>query len=687
MSRPELIGTVLAGRYKIMGVIGEGGMGSVYLGEQIAMGRKTAIKVLHADDDDEASIARFRRGSRNAARIDHPNVCRIFEYGDPPGGLHFLAMELIKGESIHALMTRRGAIPLGRATRIMEQTASALHAAHTLGIVHRDLKPGNIMLTRGSEGEEVVKVVDFDIAKAPSDTFDEEITQLDWMVGTPLYMSPEQLKAQPLDRRSDIYSLGIVLFRMVAGAFPFSDATNPWTIMAERMASPPRPLSEAAPDLEFPPELQQVFDRALEMEPEDRWPDAQEFRKALLEAVGPIVDEIDPLEEESYDEPEPEEATAETAMWEAPGGEAPTPESAETAVWVPPGSEAPTPKSAETAVWVPPGSEAPAPESAEAAVSQAPPGEPDAQIPGTVVQQQIPATMVAPKPPTTAPGSSASPLRRAGVAAVVTLALGAGAWGAYTTFFGSPEITPPVSAAAGAEQQLSGSGPAGLEQAGSVQGGSGQGVESVTGNDESVAGDDVSGAGADGPDAVEQVATGGDLDSLAVGPGVESSTEAAEQELSELERQLALFGDEMPLAEAEDAQSAATRISDQSPGNPALQSRALDVSTQAQEIIDGYRLSELQGDLDSYLFSRDGVPDAVAREADREGRVIFDRNADRPDLQARAAFVRAMALGGLEEWVDAVDWAQQAVTLDPGNQEYQVVLDGFRANLPPTTDA
>jgi serine/threonine protein kinase len=316
VSRPDLIGTVLAGRYKIKGVIGEGGMGSVYHGEQIAIDRRTAIKVLHADDDDDAAIARFRRGSRNAARIDHPNVCRIFEYGDPPGGLHFLAMEYIQGESIYDLMTKIGPIPLARAVRIMRQTVGALHAAHRLEIVHRDLKPGNIMLTRNALGEEGVKVVDFDIAKAPSDGMDAEITQLDWMVGTPLYMSPEQLRAEEVDHRSDIYSLGIVLYRMIAGTFPFSDATNPWTIIAERMASAPSPLSEAAPDLVFPPDLQAVFDRALQTDPDDRWPDVMAFGDALIEAVGPIADEEELLEPDLYADKSPETESPESELAE-----------------------------------------------------------------------------------------------------------------------------------------------------------------------------------------------------------------------------------------------------------------------------------------------------------------------------------------------------------------------------------
>ena len=285
MTHPDLVGTILAGRYRITGLLGRGGMGSVYLGEHVTIGRKTAIKVLHADADDADAIARFIRGSRNAARIDHPNVCRVFDYGDPPGGLHFLAMEFIEGESLYDLMNRKGAIPIARAAEIIKQTANALQAAHSLGIVHRDLKPGNIMLTQDSQGRELVKVVDFDIAKGPSETGDEEITKLDWIVGTPEYMSPEQFMSQPLDGRSDIYSLGIILFRMVSGVFPFQ-GTSPQAILVERVSAPPRTLSEVAPEMDFPAPLQGVIDRALEQDREDRWATAAQFGEAALTAVG-----------------------------------------------------------------------------------------------------------------------------------------------------------------------------------------------------------------------------------------------------------------------------------------------------------------------------------------------------------------------------------------------------------------
>lgn len=279
-AQPDLIGTVFAGRYRIISVLGRGAMGTVYLGEHIKIGRKTAIKVLHASGRDEETIARFTRGSRNAARIDHPNVCRVFDFGDPPGGLHFLAMEYIEGESLYDLVAREVALPPARATSIAKQTADALQAAHDLGIVHRDLKPGNIMLTRAHDGSEHVKVVDFDIAKGSGTSEEPELTSLGWTIGTPEYMSPEQFMARPLDGRSDVYSLAIVLFRMLSGKFPFESIT-PQDIMLERMSDPPKTLDQVAPDLHLPAALQHVISRALRSEPEDRWPSATAFSEAL----------------------------------------------------------------------------------------------------------------------------------------------------------------------------------------------------------------------------------------------------------------------------------------------------------------------------------------------------------------------------------------------------------------------
>ena len=279
----SLAGTTLGGRYRLIRLLGQGGWGTVYLAEHVTMGRRSAIKLLHRPDDPEA-VARFIRGSRNAAQIDHPNVCRVFDYGDPPGGYRFLVMEYVEGDSLQDIMEKEGALPPTRAAWITKQTADALQAAHNLDIVHRDLKPGNIMITRAQDGREFVKVVDFDIAKGPSEAAGPEVTQMGWVIGTPEYMSPEQFMAQPLDGRSDLYSLGVMLFRMLTGQFPFN-ATAAREIMLERMSTPPKTLGQVAPGHPFPSGLQAALDRALSVEPEERWPSASQFGAAVWTAV------------------------------------------------------------------------------------------------------------------------------------------------------------------------------------------------------------------------------------------------------------------------------------------------------------------------------------------------------------------------------------------------------------------
>ena len=304
----DLVGAVLGGRYKIIELLGEGGMGMVYLAEHIAMGRKTAIKVLHPEDLDADAIARFKRGSRNASRISHDNVCRVFEYGDPPGGLHFLAMEYVEGETLDAVLRPELRLSLRRAADIIDQTASGLQAAHDLGIIHRDLKPSNIMLTGGAHGREQVKVVDFDIAKGPPEAGEADLSGTWLVVGTPKYMSPEQFAGEELDSRSDIYSLGLIFFRILAGRSPFS-ATSPMAMMVERLSAEPMSLCDAAPDLNLPIEIQEVISRALRKDPHERWPSAAEFGAAALSScesadssppAAPLADEGVTLRYEDY---------------------------------------------------------------------------------------------------------------------------------------------------------------------------------------------------------------------------------------------------------------------------------------------------------------------------------------------------------------------------------------------------
>jgi len=277
----ELVGSVIGGRYRLLKLLGKGAMGAVYLGEHTRIGRHDAIKILRKGlTSDAESIARFNRGARNLSAIRHPNVCTLYDYGETADGSPFLALELIDGESLADLVAREKSLDAYRAVTIALQTAQALDAAHHAGIVHRDLKPANIMLERGRDGGDVVKVVDFDIAKGPEPEGGDEVTRLGYVVGTPEYMSPEQLTGEKLDGRSDIYSLGVTLYRMLTGLLPFR-GTDVQKIMLERLTERPVPLAESRPDLAFPEQMQDVLDRALARDRGERYPRAADFAREL----------------------------------------------------------------------------------------------------------------------------------------------------------------------------------------------------------------------------------------------------------------------------------------------------------------------------------------------------------------------------------------------------------------------
>jgi serine/threonine-protein kinase len=279
-------GTVLAGRYRIVGKLGEGAMGAVYIGEHLRIGRRDAIKVLRgglAQDSD--SLARFERGARHLSAIRHPNVCTLYDYGETEDGSPFLALELIEGESLKDLLDREGPLPPARAMAIARQIGAALQAAHSAGIVHRDLKPGNVMIERGQDGSDVVKVVDFDIAKGPGADRGEEVTQLGFVVGTPEYMSPEQLMGDKLDGRSDIYSLGLALFRMLTGSLPFRGGST-HEVMVQRLTTRPLTIEQVVASAAGVPGLQEVLDRALALERADRYATAAELVGDLDRLLG-----------------------------------------------------------------------------------------------------------------------------------------------------------------------------------------------------------------------------------------------------------------------------------------------------------------------------------------------------------------------------------------------------------------
>jgi serine/threonine-protein kinase len=283
----DLVGQVIADRYHVVKKLGEGGMGQVYLAEHVKMGRRSAIKVMNPSMvHDPDAVARFNREAANASRITHPNVCAIYDFGETPDGLIYLAMEFIEGAPLSDLLEAEGALPLARASAIFLQTADALQAAHDLGIVHRDLKPDNIMLTRGRGGADIVKVVDFGIAKAVGgDEAGQKVTKTGLVVGTPEFMSPEQLSGDKLDGRSDLYSLALVFFRMLTGKLPF-EATTVQETMIKRLTDEPLKLADARPDLSVPPGLQPVLDTALARTPAERYQSVAKFAGDVAAVTG-----------------------------------------------------------------------------------------------------------------------------------------------------------------------------------------------------------------------------------------------------------------------------------------------------------------------------------------------------------------------------------------------------------------
>jgi len=278
-----LVGKTIADRYLIQELLGVGGMGRVYVAEHVALGRKSAVKVINPSHANSAeAISRFNREAANASRINHPNVAQIYDFGESAGVL-YLAMEYIEGEALATTIERLGPIPAPRAAGITMQVADALAAAHQLGIVHRDLKPENIMIGRKHDGTDWVKVVDFGIAKTMEPEMGQNVTMVGVAMGTPEYMSPEQFTGEKLDHRTDIYSLALVLFMMLTGQLPFPPVTSKETLV-KRLTSNPMPLAEVRPNTPWPPGLQTALDRALAPDASERYGRVLDFATDVVRA-------------------------------------------------------------------------------------------------------------------------------------------------------------------------------------------------------------------------------------------------------------------------------------------------------------------------------------------------------------------------------------------------------------------
>jgi serine/threonine-protein kinase len=263
------------GKYQIRGVLGRGAMGIVYDGWDPVIGRRVAIKTvpLLDNDDPEAieGLERFKNEARAAGRLSHPNIVAVHDYGESDD-VAFIVMEFIEGQSLKQRLDTKEPLPVAEAVRVMDQVLAALHFSHGKGVVHRDIKPANVMLTKDGQ----VKLADFGIARIESSV----MTQAGTMLGTPAYMSPEQLMAQPVDARSDIYSAGVLLYQLLTGERPFEGGLTA-IIHKALNTTPPRP-SEIS--VTAPPGLDAVVARAMERRPADRYADAGTFARAIKQA-------------------------------------------------------------------------------------------------------------------------------------------------------------------------------------------------------------------------------------------------------------------------------------------------------------------------------------------------------------------------------------------------------------------
>ena len=286
-----MLGRVLDGRFVVIARLGSGSMGTVYRAKQMPMGREVAIKILRSDRAlDEAAKARFLREARTNSVLTSPHTVTVFDFGESESGELFLAMELLLGESVGQRITRVKRLPIDMAMEVARQSLLSLAEAHARGIVHRDLKPDNLFFasTITSEGSktETVKVLDFGIAKMLGDNIEMNAieTQAGTVFGTPRYMSPEQAQAKPLDGRTDLYSLGVILYHMLAGRPPFTD-DDAIIVMARHIKSTPKPFSDVCPEARIPTEIERVVMRALSKDPAGRPENAEAMAREIATAM------------------------------------------------------------------------------------------------------------------------------------------------------------------------------------------------------------------------------------------------------------------------------------------------------------------------------------------------------------------------------------------------------------------
>jgi hypothetical protein len=297
-SADPLVGRIVADRYRIVSLLGRGGMGVVYKVEHVHIGKLMAMKLLSGElSRDPVLVRRFRAEAKAISKLAHPNTVQIFDFGES-ARLVYLVMEYLPGKDLGAILTAEGPLPFVRAARICAQVAASVGEAHERGIVHRDIKPENVMILDTSRQRDFAKVLDFGIAKLrDSEEVASSTTSPGNIVGTPYYMAPEQIRADAIDARADIYALGAVLYKALTGVPPFQSGT-PMGVLTMHLTQPLVPMRERVPKIQLPPQAEAIVGRALQKDPARRYQTMEEFREALVAA----------LREEGEGEPTPNAA-------------------------------------------------------------------------------------------------------------------------------------------------------------------------------------------------------------------------------------------------------------------------------------------------------------------------------------------------------------------------------------------
>lgn len=284
-----LLGRIIADRYRIEELLGRGGMGVVYRVEHVRIGKLMAMKLLHgALARENEVVKRFKREAEAISRLDHRNTVQIFDFGQSEG-MMYLVMEYLPGRDLGVVIKEDGPLPFSRVARIAAQVCGSVAQAHRLGIIHRDLKPENLMLMEQSPVPDFVKVLDFGLAKLREheEMAEKSITRAGSILGTPYYMAPEHIRGEEVDARSDIYAMGALMYKAVAGVPPFW-ATTPVGVLTMHLTDDLEPPSQRAPKLDIPPVCDAILCRTMEKDPDDRYQSMDELRDDLLTYLSDI---------------------------------------------------------------------------------------------------------------------------------------------------------------------------------------------------------------------------------------------------------------------------------------------------------------------------------------------------------------------------------------------------------------